>query len=367
MKLYLNNVQKKISIGKKCKTKINALIGLSKEPDSKSEIEYFRAFEMMSNPPDIVTDLSIVGKFGDTPLWKTVINETPFAAATVPIYLAKWYNNKLDPKNLLEIAIEQMEEGVSILTIHPTPTFELLNISSKRIIPFTSRGGGLVIQDLINRNNPSENIYLEILEDLILAAKKTNTVLSIGTTFRPGNIFDSLDDTHMHEISHQIELANLINSKGVGVIIEGPGHCRPKDIKRVSKILSSTKYPIMALGPIPLDSAVGLDHIAGAIGATLLGVNGSAHIISAVTREEHTGGVPNLNSTLEAIECAHVAAKIIDLEILNEDNEELNIARLRATKKSCVANGNTSGCTRCSNICPLIIDFLNSQDTAQKN
>jgi len=180
--------------------------------------------------------------------------------------------------------------------------------------------------------------------------------LSIGTTYRPGCIFDSLDEAHINEISLQISIAKMIRTNGVSVIIEGPGHCRPTDINKVSEILLDSRCPIMTLGPIPIDSAVGFDHIAAAIGATIMGINGCAHILSAVTREEHTGGIPTANSTIEAIECAHIAAKIIDLEMLGEDNMERHFARLRSEKQSCVANNDSKGCSRCSNLCPLIID-----------
>lgn len=54
----------------------------------------------------------------------------------------------------------------------------------------------------------------------------------------------------------------------------------------------------MPLGPIPTDIAIGMDHIAAAIGATIMGIEGCANIISTVTREEHTGGDLLLNPQL---------------------------------------------------------------------
>ena len=49
MKIKLNNLQKKISIGTNCKTKVNALIGITKDQDSNNETDYFKAFERMNN------------------------------------------------------------------------------------------------------------------------------------------------------------------------------------------------------------------------------------------------------------------------------------------------------------------------------
>jgi phosphomethylpyrimidine synthase len=276
-----------ICVGANCKTKVNALVGNSINSDNTNNIDLIRSFERMDNPPDIVTDLSIFCNPKDIPIWKRVVCDSPFVSSTVPVYLAKWYRENLDAKNLLEIAIEQMEGGVGLITIHPTPTLELISLSKKRFIPCTSRGGGMVVRDLMKKNHSSENVYMAIMDDLIKNAKRTNTVLSIGTTYRPGCIFDSLDETHVNEILIQISLAKMIRNEGVHAIIEGPGHCRSTDINKVSEMLFDSLCPIMTLGPIPIDSAVGFDHIAATIGATIMGLNGCAHILSAVTREEH--------------------------------------------------------------------------------
>lgn len=101
------------------------------------------------------------------------------------------------------------------------------------------------------------------------------------------------------------------------------------------------------------ESSVGFDHVSSAIGATLLGLHGAAHILSAVTREEHTGGVPTTDSTLEAVRATRVAAAIIDEHRVGlSERSYLNIAE-RARNRSCVPGKRGSGCSRCGPLCPL--------------
>ncbi len=215
-----------------------------------------------------------------------------------------------------------MEAGVGLVTIHPTPTLELYRLSQQRMIPFTSRGGGLVIKDIIRSGRKKGNVYIDILEHIVIAAKRTNTVISIGASFRPGCIYDSMDEVHISEIRQQLKIYNKLKDMGVGVIIEGPGHCRPRDIIKYTKLIRRSNAPIMTLGPMAIDSAVGQDHITGTIGATLLGLKGCANILATVTREEHTGGIPSLRSLIEAIKAYKVVCSIIDLEVLSDDIKE---------------------------------------------
>ena len=45
----------------------------------------------------------------------------------------------------------------------------------------------------------------------------------------------------------------------------------------------------MPLGPLATDDAIGMDHVNNAIGAAFAAYWGCAHVINAVTRQEHTG------------------------------------------------------------------------------
>ncbi|MCQ7013136.1 phosphomethylpyrimidine synthase ThiC, partial [Clostridioides difficile] len=71
----------------------------------------------------------------------------------------------------LDIIIEQMENGVGMITIHPTANKQIFEDSKNRMVPVTSRGGGMVIQDLISKNFSEDNVYLKILPEIIKYAQ----------------------------------------------------------------------------------------------------------------------------------------------------------------------------------------------------
>lgn len=112
-------------------------------------------------------------------------------------------------------------------------------------------------------------------------------------------------------------------------------------------------YPIMPLGPIPTDIAIDQDHISSAIGATILGMLDCVDIITAVTREEHTGKIPTLESSIEAIKASKIAAHIIDLNKLEDYSADDDIVRYRTDHQTCIYGKNSSGCSRCAHVCPL--------------
>ena len=259
----------------------------------------------------------------------------------------------MDNNELLEITQEQIESGVSFITIHPTISHQLVKLAQCRMVPWTSRGGAMVISDLASRNFEVENIYLRILDDIINVAKKAKTAISIGASFRSANIFDSLDECQLEEFRQQKVIADYIKERGVDVIIEGPGHSSPKKLKEVANYYQEMGHPIMPLGPIPTDTAINQDHISSAIGATILGMLDCVDIITAVTREEHTGKIPTTESSLEAIKAAKVAAHIIDLYKIEDSTADLKVANYRSAHQTCIYGKSGSGCSRCAHICPL--------------
>jgi len=142
-----------------------------------------------------------------------------------------------------------MEGGVSVITIHATISKELVTQARTRLVPWTSRGAGVVINDLLTRDL-DENVYLKILPQLVDTALRTKTVISLGACFRSANIFDSCDNVQRSEINWQLKLATEIKRAGVGVIIETPGHAKPSDIRKIAQMFKGCQYPIMPLGTI---------------------------------------------------------------------------------------------------------------------
>ncbi len=330
---------------------LNCLVGINADFQYQSEISKIRAIVSHSTVPDIITDLSTIFPGKLKPIWKYVFDETPCAAAVVPVYALGRANRAIDRLQLLELIIEQIEGGVGILTIHPTASLALYNLAKSRFVPVVSRGGMIVVRDMISRKCLEDNVYMEILHEIVKYAQEYRAVLSIGATFRSANIFDGNDVVQNEEIKRQIEIADYISGNGVDVIIESPGHSSPVDIKQIASVLRKSNYPIMPLGPIPTDIAHGLDHIASAIGAVLLGIENCAHILSVVTRCEHTGGRPAKDDILEALDAARVAAHIIDMNNTMNYSEDLAVVERMVHFESCLER--SSCCDRCDNLCPL--------------
>ncbi len=351
--LYYKNGEK--SAGENSKTLISVLTGATSPKDVTKQLKKIELINSLplSERPDIISDLSLQNS--QASLYKTIIKEYPdYAVSTLPIYQCKSNCGIIEDNELLAITQEQIESGVSFITIHPTPNKKMMQFAQERIVPWTSRGGAMVMKDLSIRSFSTDNIYLRIIDDIIKIAKKHKTVISIGASFRSANILDSLDKCQIEEFKVQKEIADYIYERGVNIIIEGPGHSAPKELKNISKYYQEMGYPIMPLGPVPTDIAIGQDHISSAIGATLLGILDCVDIIAAVTREEHTGKVPSIESSIEAIKASKIAAHIIDMHKLGDYSEDEVIANYRAIHQTCVYGKKNAGCSRCAHVCPLL-------------
>lgn len=340
-------------------TLVSALVGISALKGYKKQIEKIHAIAKLPSfqSPDIITDLSLI-KIKENPIYSFILRTYPeFIVSTLPIYLCNIKNASVDHNELLDIIHHQAESGISMITIHPTPNKKLIRMAQGRLVPWTSRGGGIVINDLIQRKFSVDNAYLRIIDDIIKIANKFKLVISIGASFRSANIFDSYDSTQAEEFLVQRNVADYLSDRGIQVIIEGPGHSSPQKIKQISKEYLNMGYPIMPLGPIPTDIAIGQDHLSSSIGAVLLGLEGTADIITAVTREEHTGRVPSTSSTIEAIISAKIAAHIIDINKLRDFARDSEVVKYRAEHRTCVYGKKAPGCDRCLEACPLKIEL----------
>lgn len=347
---------KKLKISEKDKTFVMSLIGLSDSSNKENIYNLLEKLNQSITPPDFIADLSILNLNKLETIWYKTIHETDSFAATVPCYYLTKGQKVIDKNELLDKAIEQMEEGVKILTIHPTPQKELYELSKSRMVPCTSRGGNIILQDLIHSNFSKPNVYVKILPELVAHAKRNNSIISIGSSYRSANIFDSLDVVQLREIKLQFEYAEFIKENGVEVIIETPGHANPRNIFKISELFKISKMPIMPLGPIITDTSIGMDHISAAIGATLLAISSNVKIIATVTEEEHTGNIPSDSAILYALKTAKLTAHIIDMYKFEDYKDDLIIASDRAKNKTCIYNRSVSieGCSRCDNLCPLI-------------
>lgn len=359
----LKGKQKSIAIGKGFLIKVCTNIGVSNPNDLHFELKKLEQLNSAKFAPDIIMDHTIVPL--KKPLWETLVDSFSGAVGTLPHYLT--YNPKtgIDEVELLEMISRMAEYGVSFITIHPTANTQLLALAKQcRILPTTARGGSIVLSDL-KINNRNENVYEKNFLSILKILKKHKMAVSIGTTFRPSNIFEALDKVHLEETKQQAEFVKIAKEYGVDVLMEGVGHIKLNDMNEYAEIIKAIDVPFMPLGPIPTDASVGFDHVASAIGASQLGILGIAKIFHSITREEHTGHVPTIDSIVEGLKAARVAAHAVNIALFPAyATIDKRVALAKAHNKTCVVNQGlfienmqesyTAGCDRCKHECPLI-------------
>lgn len=342
---------KGIKIGENANTLLNLLIGANVKESVLQEIEKIESVNVEEYHVDIITDLSLYAYQKNERLWEYVLENTPVMAGTVPIYLSVDSDGNIDQSKLLENIFEQCEKGVSIITIHPTANRKIIELSKSRLIPCTSRGGGIVVSDLLH-NNREQNVYLDNLDQIAEMCRRHNVVISIGSTFRSGSIVDALDEAYSEELREQVRIANYLQKLGVNVIIETPGHIDPRKLLELCKILQDVRYPIMPLGPMVTDIGLKEDDTVAAIGASLMGMCSCADVLSIVTSREHLAGIPSLEDIRKAISKYRIIKHIIDLYKIGDMSSDLEISQMRVHNKSCNALSKNE-CKRCGNVCPL--------------
>lgn len=339
------------TIGKDAPTALNVLVGANCYDQINKELEKVATILDNNFPVSIITDLSLVEVPVEKAIWSTVANDGRCIAGTVPIYQVVSGKKTIEKNKLLDLIQLQAENGVKIITIHPTPSVKLIDSCKERLVPITSRGGAIVCFDMINSHR-DDNVYIQSIDDILKIAKKNAVVLSIGSSFRSANINDALDSTYFMELKRQLEIADYCMKHNVNAIIETPGHVSPQGIFKLCDYLNeSCPYPIMPLGPIPTDCAFEYDDFAASIGSVLMGTRGCADVLSVVTRDEHLGGIPSVQSIIEAIKKYSVAKHIIDIYKINDITSDYQTALKRSERNSCIMDGRI--CSRCADVCPL--------------
>lgn len=345
-----------IYVGYNSLIKVNAAVGVSDAADVDTEYEKIDKLCKLSYRPDIVSDLSICQvKY---PLYKYLIDNFDGAVGTVPYYALFSDSKGIDKVQLLETVEKQLSEGVSFMTLHLTAARELYELTEKRKIRITSRGGYCILKDQII-NGRSNNVLADNIDQIIELFKKYNATVSIGSVFRPATIWDAMDAAEIKEIELQKQYLQLFRKNGINTILEGLGHASLNKITEYLNKVSDIEVPLMPLGPLPSDELIGFDHIGNALGILYMAQSPWLSIINAVTRKEHLGGIPSIDDSIEAIKTARAVAHIINCKRYPEYmlNTELSGAN-RADKSSCVVEGglfeNTDEtvCLRCGRECP---------------
>ncbi len=305
-----------IGIGEGLRTKINANIGTSPaHVDLAVELEKLRV--AIDAGADTVMDLSTGGDLDA--VRRAVCERSTIPVGTVPIYQAIVETTRAGggipdatTEALFEVVERHARDGVDFMTIHCGLTKRLADVvASSRTAGVVSRGGCFLLQWMVT--NEKENPYYEHFDRLLDIAAMFDVTLSLGDGLRPGAIADATDGAQIGELLVIGELVERARSRGVSVIVEGPGHVPLQDVpaqmqlqKRVCK-----GAPFYVLGPLVTDVAPGYDHITSAIGGAVAAWYG-ADFLCYVTPAEHLR-LPTVEDVRTGVIAARIAAHAGDL------------------------------------------------------
>ncbi|HVN66371.1 MAG TPA: phosphomethylpyrimidine synthase ThiC [Methanomicrobiales archaeon] len=299
-----------LGIGKGLRTKVNVNIGTSPlKIDPEEEVE--KAILAENHGADTLSDLSMGGNIRE--IRRMIFHATRLPITTVPMYqaVAEIGLPDLDEDRILGIMKEQAREGVSSFVVHLAGKRILAKYRrGRRIMGVVSKGGSLALawMKLSGRENP----FMTCLDEVLGIARRHDIVLSLGNTMRSGCIHDPMDRAQREEMELNAELANRAREQGVQVVIEGMGgHVRADRIAAtVRRYKRASTAPLFVAGPLPTDIAVGHDHIAGCVGASLAAGAG-ADYLCYITPAEHLG-LPDAGQVKEGLMAFRIAAHIGD-------------------------------------------------------
>ena len=318
---------KPIGVGKNLRVKINANIGASPvDLEPKKEVEKLKVAE--ESGADTIMDLTIVENSKDIDkVRKEIIENCHIPLGTVPIYQSAVEAGSIEDmsiKNYLKVYERHAKEGVDFTTVHAGVTRKGLELAKKRLMPVVSRGGSFMLRWM--KKNNKESFLYEYFDEILNIAKEYDVSISLGDGLRPGCIADSTDEAQIYELKILGELTERAREKNVKVIIEGPGHIPLNEIEKNVKLEKEIckGAPFYVLGPLPIDTAVGYDHIACSIGGALAGFYG-ADFLCYVTPKEHVG-LPDIEDVREGVVVTKIAALIADVARGNKD--EISKSRL---------------------------------------
>ncbi|MFZ3049082.1 MAG: phosphomethylpyrimidine synthase ThiC [Desulfatirhabdiaceae bacterium] len=305
-------------IGMGLRTKVNASIGTSSDICNIDD-EVRKAIAAEEEGADTLMELSAGGNLDR--IRQEVLAATRLPVGNVPLYqafkeTARRYRDpaRLDPEYLFDLIEQQLADGLSFMAIHcgiNQYTIERLRKQGYRYGGLASKGGTFMVawMDATGRENP---LY-EQFDRVCGLMKKYDAVLSLGNGIRAGAIHDSHDRAQMAEMIINCELAELGRDMGCQMMVEGPGHVPLDEIEgniMLEKRMSGNA-PYYVLGPIPLDTGAGYDHVGAAIGAAHSARYG-ADLICYITPAEHLA-LPTEADVREGVRVTRLAVRVGDI------------------------------------------------------
>ena len=299
-------------IGKKFAVKVNANIGNSVVTSSIAE-EVEKMVWATRWGADTIMDLSTGADIHETREW--ILRNSPVPVGTVPIYQALEKVNG-DPAALTweiyrDTVIEQAEQGVDYMTVHAGVLLRYVPLAANRVTGIVSRGGSIMAAWCLAHHR--ESFLYENFAELCDIFARYDITFSLGDGLRPGSIADANDEAQFAELRTLGELTKIAKSRGVQVMIEGPGHVPMHKIAENVRLEEEwcEEAPFYTLGPLATDIAPGYDHITSAIGAAMIAQAGTA-MLCYVSPKEHLG-LPDRDDVKVGVITYKIAAHSADL------------------------------------------------------
>jgi phosphomethylpyrimidine synthase len=365
--------QETVKVGPGLPVRVNLSVGVGRESTAADELRKIQQVLSHIRRPDLMMDLSIATVEPEP--WQILVEAFRGPVGFLPHYLAPAPDGRLQVKHLLARIERAFRLGVAFITIHATPTRELFERArAVRSIPLTSRGGAVVLRDMIARRS-DRSVFADVFDEVAQLASQYGVVIHLGTAFRAACIADGLDEVVLAEIAAQERWVRRASELGAMVTLEGPGHILLSDIPRYVHLTEHYKVPRMPLGPMVTDAHWHADHVVSAVGAAVFGACARGGIINAVTRVEHQGGVPSAPLLIEALDAAVVAAHAASITYdCGSRSADDAVAEARGRDETCVVDwcerdsrsrlsGNPA-CKRCAALCPLIRESYAAESAA---
>ncbi|HTW90280.1 MAG TPA: phosphomethylpyrimidine synthase ThiC [bacterium] len=329
MRNKLRGIQPRIC-GEGQPTFVIASVG-SSTPADDLQVEFEKAYAAQDLGVDAVTDHSFEGDIAGFHVRLVEKLSIPVSVVTCYELAARHPDGDLSsvrPDEPAAIVEAQVRRGIDMITIHASFLKEHLGLlrGCRRIIPTTSKGGGIVSSYM--RQTGLQNPYYQEFDRLLDSFVKYSVTLSLGTSFRTASVCDDWDALSEAEAQTMSTLVDRATHAGVSVMIEGVGHVAinriPYHVGRTKQLCFGVPYRVL---PMATDAALGFDHISGAI-ATAVCVASGADAVTCMSRAEHIG-LPSLDDLREAIVATKIAVHCGEIAKLGNMDLDRRMSRTR--------------------------------------
>ncbi|WP_433204504.1 phosphomethylpyrimidine synthase ThiC [Nocardia sp. CA-107356] len=298
-------------VGEDTRRKVTALIGLGpRDTDRQAIVEAMAV--ILAAGPDAVMDLTTnpegVALRADL---KEIVGVPLGACLTYDLFADP--RKKLGRNEFLERFELGLAPGVDFVLIHAgiNPTLVAMSEKSNRIMPTTSRGGGLLARYM--RMHNCGNPLIEYFDGIIDICRRCEVVLDLGDIFRPGATADAGDELKWLEIQLLAELRKDALAAGVQVLCESGGHM---PLHRIPELIPAYKEalggaPLWLAGPMVIDNGVTLDDTVNVLGVAAAGQCGG-DMFASITHNEHYA-MPTAPDTATSVRMVRVAISALDL------------------------------------------------------